>query len=154
MSDSIEIMAAGDHGNCTPIYRGVTPTFAGFEGGRVLPDNQRKGNAIDVSEYSTLRLELAVTAMTNRDGYEQGITLPAELHVSLEQSNDGANWRPLHEFGPARSVSRERAVVAGFDKYVRASWWFARPSNVASTVNDRVAFSWSLTGEALPEAGA
>lgn len=147
---AISLMEAGDHGNVAfALSHPKSVTY--LPPGRdpvVALENQRKGDAVDVSGYTVLRLDLLVQPPENRWGYEEH----AALHVNIEQSHDGVTWAPFHSF-PARQVpGRERAVLTGFDNYVRASWYFMRPHQPSETYTDAVRFSWALEGDAQPEA--
>jgi hypothetical protein len=151
MADAIELMDSDDHGNVTYSMSGQTPTLVGLKSGSIPLNLQLKGDAVDVSTYSTLRLALDVTDVTNKDGTELGLPHAASLHVAIEHSADGVNWSLLHTFDPQRGLGSQRVVLGAFEDNVRASWWFVRHDSVHTTVTDQVAFTWSLTGEALPE---
>ncbi len=153
MTDSIELMSAGDHGNVAAVLppKSVTPSLAGWSGGSVPAGAQRKGDVIDVSEHTMLRLTLDVSSMANRHGEEEGLPHRARLYVSVEHLL-GGRWETLHAFDPMDARGRQSAVLTGFGTSVRASWYFARPGIPHHTITEGVAFTWSLTGDALPGA--
>ena len=147
---AITILASGSHANVATTYRGETPCLTGWAGGGVPLDSQAKGAAVDVSGYSTLRLEMSVTAMANRHGYENGFMDPASLFVALEHAPTATGpWAICASFQPIKDIGSQRKTLAGLDNFVRASYYFAR-GNMPSTITDRVAITWALTADAIP----
>lgn len=153
MPDAIEIMTEGDHGNADVITSGVTPQLAFYRGGSVPYEKQAKGDAVDVSDYAQLRLALNVVSMTSNAGDENGRPDAAALHVGLETSADGVTWALIMPFPPQRTPVSARVTISNFERYVRASWWYARHGSEADGIRDDVRFTWSLTADAVP-AGA
>lgn len=152
MADSITILASSAHANVGTTYQGETPTLTGWAGGGVPLASQAKGAAVDVSVYSTLRLALSVTAMSNRNGFENGYMDAASLFVALEHATSASGpWSLLHTFAPQRDIGSQRVTLGSFEAFIRASYYFAR-GNMPATISDRVAITWSLAGDALPEA--
>jgi hypothetical protein len=152
MTDSINIMAAGDHGNVATVMGGTTPQIAGYHGGSVPYEKQAKGNAVDVSEYAQLRLNLTIASMTGRGGDENGRPDAATLHVGVETSADGVSWALIMPLLPARTPVSQRVTISNFERYVRATWWYGRAGSEADGINDNVRFNWSLTADAVPAA--
>lgn len=146
---AISLMAAGDHGNVSFSRREKSVTYLPPGGDPVVSlANQRKGDAIDVTGYTTLRLDLTVEPPENQWGYEH----LAHLFVNIETSPDGVTWRQFYAFPQRQVPGRERAVLTGFDNFVRVSWYFMRMQRPSETHLDSVRFSWALEGDAQPEA--
>lgn len=153
MTDSITIQALGEHPNVATEFSGSTPLLAGYSVGAVPLDLQQKGSPVDVGEYSALRLELGVSELSNRYGVnaESDTRSGALLFVTVEHSSDEKTWEPLVEFDNVGPHARLRKVATGFERYVRASWYFCRPGLPTETIRDEVSITWGLTAEALPE---
>jgi hypothetical protein len=156
MSDTVEILESASHPNVATVYNGSTPQLAGWHSGAVRLAEQVKGDAVDVSAYSTLRVTLDVTSCDNRrgSGKEQGELAPAVLRVSLETRKAGGTWRPLHAFeahNAANGPGAQRVVISDHDDEVRTSHFFARP-NMSETISEGCGFVFSVIAEALPEA--
>lgn len=152
MADAIELLESGSHANVATVYAGVTPQLAGHRHGAVPLASQVKGDAVDVSAYSTLKIDLSipVDGMVCRHGWENGRPDAAHLYVSIEHLLNGT-WQLLHAFPRMNNPGTHRAVLTGFGDSVRTSYYFSR-GDMAATINDAVAFTFSVTGEALPEA--
>lgn len=71
------------------------------------------GPGVAVGEASTLRVDLAVTAVSG--------TTPS-LTVVLEHSPDNATWSTHSTFTAATAAGTQRKVAAGLDRYIRCSW--------------------------------
>lgn len=138
MTTPVSIIASDDHGNVSSpsLYRsGAVPLAA-----------QLKGSAVDCEDLAQLRLVLDVEHPTNISGFDNDV----RLHVTLEHSpiEDGG-WTLLHQFEPM-GAGQQRKVVAGFERYVRASWWLSRQGSDPQLIFDEgVAAVWSLTGVAV-----
>ena len=143
----INIMNSGSHENVATEYRGVTPTLAGYDCGRIPLQLQQKGAAVDVRNYSKLCLALQVHEMGNKNG--PGREMDARLFVTIEQSPDGITWSELYTFEPAGYGPALRKVLTEFESYVRASYWYARPGLPSETIRNDVSVTWSLVAEAL-----
>ena len=153
MADAITLLSSAAHANVATELRGVTPYPAGFIAGGVPLASQVKGNAVDVSAYTLLRLQLSVTAMANRHGFEHGLPCCAALHVALEhRSGVGKPWLLLHQFAPMSELGTQRVVLSAFEGSIRTSHYFARATDAPGTIRDQVAFTFGLAGDALPEA--
>jgi hypothetical protein len=156
MADTVSVLTSASHPNVATEMRGFTPHLAGWHSGAVPLALQVKGDAVDVSDYSTLRVILDVTSCSNRAGAgkEQGVLDAAVLRVTLETRPVGGKWRPLRAFEPhhaANGPGSQRIVISDHDEEIRASYFFAR-SNVPGTITDEVAFTFAITAAALPEA--
>lgn len=68
-------------------------------------------DVIDLGNRSTLRLDLAVTAVSGTD---------PTLDVTLEHSKDGTTWVTLGTFAQKTAISAEHKVFGPVDRYVRA----------------------------------
>lgn len=151
MPDPITILAPGNHGNVASELahaKSYTRKLAGSVNNYVPPGAQQKSAPVDVADYSTLRLTLDVTSMTNRHGFENA----SSLHVMLEHSDDGLSWSELYKFGPMNAPGKQRAVIGAFEGTVRASWFHVRHGAEEQGIDDEVTIMWSLTGEATPAA--
>ena len=93
-------------------------------------DAAGQGEAYDMGDRSTLRLDLAVTAI---DG-----TAPS-LAVLIQTSKDGSTWREIAAFTALSGVGSQRMTVPGCDRYVRAAWYLA---------GSTPAFTFSVSGDA------
>jgi hypothetical protein len=124
---SISLIASGTHGS-------------GFGG-----DRPCGSVAVDVSAYSTLRLTLDVTS-ANAAAFTTSNR--GHLQVWIETSADGsAGWRPVLDFEDVvAAVASQRAVLAGFDAFIRVGW---KARSMDANVDP--AFVWSLTGDAKPD---
>lgn len=150
---AISILASADHGNVTSVMTGQTPQLVGYNRGTIPLALQVKGTPVDCSTYTTLRLDLSLTAMANRHGFENGSPSAASLHVTLEHAETEAGpWRVLHEFSPMRDLGTQHVVLSAFDGFVRSSHYFARHGVPSSTITDQVAFTFAITGTALTAA--
>lgn len=90
------------------------------------------GPAVPSSNYTTLRLTLAVSAV--------GGTTPS-MTVNVQTSDDGATWNTLASFPAVTAAGSTRRTFAGVDRYVRAT------TTITGTTPS---FTFGLTGEALP----
>jgi hypothetical protein len=150
MPDTVSILSSASHGNVASESRGTTLFLVGSRNGQVPLRAQRKSDPVDVSEYSQLRLELSVSGMSHRGGFENGRPDAASLHVTLEHSADGLTWDVLHEFAPMREIGKQRAVLGAFEGTIRASWFFVRHANEAAGIAEQVAITWALSAQAVP----
>lgn len=74
------------------------------------------GSIVDVGRNTTLRLTLAVSAVS-------GSSAPT-VTVSVETSPDQLAWRTVKTFSAAGAPKTEARVAAPVDRYVRAEWAF------------------------------
>ncbi len=111
-----------------------------------LQDDSGAGAAVDVSAFSTLRLNWSLLADVGRLG--QGY-----LRLFIETRADASQpWRVIYE----RQMDangfdlKPRAVLSGFDAFVRARWVGKMPRlpNEESTKF----FTIGLTGDGKPDA--
>lgn len=87
------------------------------------------GPALAVGSAATLRVDLAVTAVS-------GAT--PSLTVTLEHSPDGTSWTTHSTFNAATAAGVQRKVASGLDRYIRCSW-----TTSGTTPN----FTFSIAGE-------
>ncbi len=82
--------------------------------------------ATSTAEYGTLRLTLAVTAVSGTPS----------MTVTVEHSGDGSTWTSLGSFAARTAAGTERKVFTGLDRYVRCSWTLTgtAPYSVTFTV--------------------
>jgi hypothetical protein len=99
-------------------------------------------DGVDVSAFSTLRLDWSVTA-------NQGANPQIDLHVDHAPTADGP-WTELwhHRMtADGQWQTAPRTVLGGFDAFVRARW-----SGHGRNANGAAAFTISLTGDGKPDA--
>lgn len=70
------------------------------------------GSAVELGDKSTLRLTLNVTAVAG--------TSPSAT-FTIETSQDNSTWSTVASFSAATSVSTQRKVFTGLDKFVRVN---------------------------------
>lgn len=87
-------------------------------------------SAIEVGSRHTLRLTLAVTAVSG--------TTPS-LTLNVQTSADNSSWYAVGSFAAKTAVSAESKSFSGLDRYVRLQW--GAPSG--TTPN----FSFNVTGD-------
>lgn len=126
---AISILAAGSH--CSGVLTG----------------------AVDVSTYSTLRLDAAVT------DYSQNAAIPETKHtcrsnwrldVTIETASSASGkWLPFQEFALFVNSPTKRLNLTGFDKFVRVSALIRTPTTTVDGVPLDALLNWSLTGEAV-----
>jgi hypothetical protein len=156
MSDSLEILASGAHPNVGHHMVGQSIMFDGWERGRIPLDAQVKSTPVNTDGYTQLTLTLTVTARTMRERHnnvqcgEPSAPNGAKLYVTVE-TMIGGRWQVLHTFAPQADTGSQVAQVTNIGTSVRASYAFWRSYTPEGTVTEKVAITWGLTAEALPE---
>ncbi|HKY37214.1 MAG TPA: hypothetical protein VJN18_14825 [Polyangiaceae bacterium] len=111
-----------------------------------LQDDSGAGAAVDVSTFSTLRLNWSALADVGRLGMgylrlfiETGPSASGPWRIVYERQLNSGGWDPA-----------PRAVLSGFDSFVRARWdgKMPRVNNEQSTKF----FTIALTGDGQPNA--
>lgn len=108
------------------------------------------GSAVDVTAFSTLRLDWSVLADLGRDPQlslviESGPSAVGPFRTVYERAM--AHQRPG---SPYEWSHAPRAVLSGFDKFVRARW----SGRINRTINEQSTnfFTIGLTGDGKPDA--
>ena len=104
-----------------------------------LQDDAGAGAAVDVTAFSTLRLNWSVATDLGRARY---------LRLFIETASVAAGpWRQVHELQLDANgwETRPRLVLSGFDAFVRARW----EGGFGRTLNENATkfFTIGLTGE-------
>lgn len=112
-----------------------------------LQDDVGAGAAVDVSAFSTLRLNWATSADLGRMGPTMFLRLFIETRAQASEP-----WRVIYERQLDANTwdLRPRAVLSGFDTFVRARWVgnFPRINNEQTTKF----FTIGLAGDGQPDA--
>ena len=115
-----------------------------------LQSDTGDGAAVDVSAFSTLRLNFSALADQGRNPH---------LLLVIETAPHAVNgpWRVIHERrlspnvnGPYAWDCAPHAVLSGFDNYVRARW----AGSIVRTINEENIkfFTIGLAGDGKPDA--
>jgi hypothetical protein len=90
------------------------------------------GTAYFMAQRNTMRLDLVVSAASG--------TTPS-MTATVETSKDGStNWSTVAAFTAATTVTSQRKVFTGFDRYARVSW---------AITGTTPSFTFSVQGEAV-----
>jgi len=118
--------------------------------------NSGTGASVDVSAFSTLRLDFVISADCGKG---------PDLEIFLEQGPSATGpWRPLWQKrqntatppGNVNSwVGAERVSISGFDRYMRARWAVTTSTNngmFGGVPQDSASLNLAITGDGKPDA--